>query len=236
MDFSDKQFVITGASSGIGHSIALKLAQNGANVLAIARRELELNKLHDAAYPKISVAAMDVRDDTLLEKTITDFVQKRGKLDGSVHSAGTLIYTPLRMFNQKQARQMMDVCFWSGVSLLQIATNSQFSNPKSSHVQISSVSAHRGQKGLGVYCAVKAAIIASAKAFSKELAKKEIRINTISPGIIKTDLSKELSENFQYPLGEGTIEDVVNLVLFLLSSKSRWITGTDIIIDGGYLA
>ena len=240
MIFENKRFVVTGASSGIGYETALHLARNEAKVLAVARREKELLELKSNMPAKIFISALDVCDGMLLEDCIANFVEKHGRIDGSVHSAGLAMFTPLKTFNQATAREMMDVCFWAGVSLLQIVTSKKYSNPNSSHVQIASINAYRGQKGMGIYCAVKAAVSASVRAFAKELAIKGIKVNSISPGIIETNLSENLmfktyEENLP-PLGKGTTMDVADLVLFLLSNKSKWITGTDIIIDGGYLA
>jgi len=240
MNFVNKNFVVTGASSGIGYEIALQLARNDAKVLAIARREKELIELKAKKPENIFFSALDVCDETLLEDSIANFVAEHDGIDGSVHSAGLSMFTPLKAFNQDSARKMMDVCFWAGVSLLQIVTKKKYSNPNSSHVQIASVNAHKGQKGLGIYCAIKAAVSASVRAFAKELAIKGMRVNSISPGVIETTLSRDLiasayEENLP-PLGKGTTMDVANLALFLLSERSKWITGTDIIIDGGYLA
>ena len=235
MVFQNKKFVVTGASSGIGYETTLSLARGGAKVLAIARREKELMELKSNMPSNIFISALDVCDETQLEDSIAKFFEVHGVIDGSVHSAGISMFTPLKAFNQAAARNMMDVCFWAGVSLLQIVTKKKYSSPNSSHVQIASVSAHRGQKGLGIYCAVKAAVSASVKAFAKELAIKGMRVNSISPGLIETNLSKDLEEILP-PLGKGTTMDAADLILFLLSEKSRWITGTDIVIDGGYLA
>ena len=240
MFFENKNFVVTGASSGLGYEIALQLARNNAKVLAIARREKELMELKANMPENIFYSALDVCNEKLLEDSIASFAAEHGGIDGSVHSAGLSMFTPLKAFNQDSARKMMDVCFWAGVSLLQIVTRKKYSNSNSSHVQIASVNAHKGQKGLGIYCAIKAAVSASVRAFAKELAIKGMRVNSISPGIIETTLSRDLMVN-NYdeslpPLGKGTTTDVANLTLFLLSEQSKWITGTDIIIDGGYLA
>ena len=235
MILENKKIIVTGASSGFGYEIALSLARNGEKVLAIARREKELIELKSNVPENIFVSALDVCDEVSLEDSIANFVNEHGGIDGSVHSAGVLMFTPLKAFSQDAARKMMDVCFWAGVSLLQIATKKKYSNPNSSHVQIASVNSRRGQKGLGIYCAVKAAVSASVRSFAKELAAKGVRVNSISPGYIETSLSKD-SEELLSPLGKGTAMDVADLVLFLLSDKSKWITGTDIVIDGGYLA
>ena len=209
-------------------------------MLAIARREKELQELKSNVPGNIFISALDVCDEMLLEDSIAKFAEEHGGIDGSVHSAGVSMFTPLRAFNNEAARKMMDVCFWAGVSLLQIATKKKYSNPHASHVQIGSVRAHKGEKGMGIYSAAKAAVNAGVKIFAKELATKGIRVNSISPGLIETNLSKDLIadtdvENLP-PLGKGTTTNVADLTLFLLSEQSKWITGTDIIIDGGYLA
>lgn len=239
-DFTDKNFVVTGASSGIAHHLAGELARANARILAIARREHELKCLKDRYPEHIFIAPLDVCDGQLMEDKITEFVGSYGKLNGSVHAAGFLSFTPLRAFDINKAKKMMDVNLWAGFKLLEIVTKRNIAASHSSHVQISSVNSYKGQKGLSAYCAVKAAVRAGVRAASKELAEKGIRVNSISPGVVNTPMTDSLPAiDFllkEYPLGCGNTGDIAGIIMFLLSEKARWITGTDIIVDGGYLA
>lgn len=242
-DFTDENYVITGASSGMGKQIALELAAAGANVLAVARREDELLKLH-LLYPhNIETAAVDVCDSERLCNCITDFVIKKGKLSGAVHAAGITALTPLKTFDKVEAHKIMDISFWGAVNLLQICTKAKISNKGAAFLLFSSVCSRRTDKGLFSYAGAKAALQIAAKTFAKETANRQIRINTISPGWVNTSMTEGLGEthnleevNKNSLLGIGNPEDVSGMVLFLLSDRARWITGTDIIVDGGYLA
>ena len=105
-DFSGENFVVTGASSGMGRQIAIELAESGANVLAMARRENELEKLQSLYPNKIFIAAIDVCNSTLVETVINDFVGKYGKLSGAVHAAGIVKLTSFKLYDEKEARYM----------------------------------------------------------------------------------------------------------------------------------
>lgn len=239
-DFSDKCFIVTGASAGIGRQVAKELAIAGADVLAIARRKPELEQLQSEYPRQITVAAGDITDYADVEQHIEHFVQRKGKLDGSVHAAGMLAFTPLRAFDVYQAKKIMDIGYWAGVNMLQLVTKKKYAASCTSHVQFSSVSAYKGQKGLSAYSATKAAMQAGIRSIAKEIAGRGHRINTISPGFIRTDMTQEtLAEDklaAEHLLGIGQLEDVSGMVLFLLSSRAAWITGADFVVDGGYLA
>lgn len=117
-DFTGKNFIVTGASSGMGRQIALELAEAGAKVLAIARREKELQQLN-LLYPDLIVpASLDVCDEEKLETAIKDFISQYGKIDGAVHAAGISKLTPLRAYDNDEAKQIMDVSFWAAVKLM----------------------------------------------------------------------------------------------------------------------
>ena len=137
----------------------------------------------------------------------------------------------------------MDISFWGAVNLLQICTKGKISNKGASFLLFSSVCSHRTDKGLFSYAGAKAAMQIAAKTFAKETANRQIRINTISPGWVNTSMTDGLEESHNLDevnknslLGLGNPDDVSGMVLFLLSDRARWITGTDIVVDGGYLA
>lgn len=242
-DFSGENYVVTGASSGMGKQVALELAAAGANVLAIARRNTELSKMQSLYPENIEVGIVDVCDNNKLSEVISSFVSKKGKLNGAVHAAGISRLTPLRAFDEEEARQIMETSFWSGVKLLQICSKAKNVNRGASFVLFSSVRATRPDKGSFAYSASKAAIKMAVHSFAKELAIKEIRVNTIAPGWVNTELTADQAElhnleevSRSHLLGIGEAEKVSSCVLFLLSDSSKWITGTELVIDGGYLA
>lgn len=242
-DFTGKNFIVTGASSGMGRQIAIELAEAGAKVLAIARRKNELQNLQELYPDYIVSASLDVCDEEKQEAAIKDFVSQYGKIDGAVHAAGISRLTPLRVYDVDEAKQIMDVSFWAAVKLMQIATKVKYSNIGASFLAFSSVRATRTDKGLFAYASAKAAIKIAMKTFAKEIANRKMRVNVISPGWVNTNMTAGLEETHNLSevssnslLGYGNPEDVSGMVLFLLSDRAKWITGTDVVVDGGYLA
>lgn len=242
-DFGGCNYVVTGASSGMGKQVAIELAEAGAKVLAIARGKEALEELKDIYPENIEIAAADVCDTASLEKAIAGFVLVNGKLDGAVHAAGISSLTPLRAFNESEARQIMETSFWAGVKLLQICTKAKISNKGASFLLFSSVCSIRSDKGLFSYAGAKSAMKIAARTFAKETANRGLRINTISPGWVQTNMTDGLEDTHNLYevhssslLGIGKPQDVSGMVLFLLSDRARWITGADFVVDGGYLA
>lgn len=241
--FKNQNFVITGASSGMGKQIAIELAEAGANILAIARGKDALLSLQGLYPDRISISAIDVCDGLKLENSITNFVKDKGKIDGAIHAAGISGLTPIKCFDEAEARKIVDISFWAGTKLVQICSKVKNSKNGSSFVLFSSVRAYRTDKGMFAYAGAKAAIQVAVKTFAKELAKRNLRLNTISPGWVTTNMTDGLEEthnldevNQNHILGIGMPEDISGVVLFMLSDRSRWMTGTDIVVDGGYLS
>lgn len=242
-DFSTDVFVVTGASSGMGRDISLALAQAGAKILAIGRNEKRLAEVQAQVPDLIFPAQLDVCDSKTMEATIGAFVQKHGKLNGGVHAAGICGITPLRRGNTDSSRIIMETSFWAGMDFLRLVTKSTLSVQKTSTVLISSVCAHSHEKGMFAYTAAKAALESGMKAAAKEISLKGHRVNAIIPGWVQSSMANQLSELSdtesvcsKHPLGVGVPEDITEMVLFLLSDASRWMTGSSVVMDGGYLA
>lgn len=242
-DFSNENFVVTGASSGMGRQVVVELAAAGANVLAIARNEARLQELQYQYPNNISVAALDVCDSEKMENAIKNFVGENGKLHGGVHAAGITDITPLKSYDKDRAHKIMDVNFWAGANFLQYATKKRISNDGASFVLFSSVYAQSSPKGMFVYGAAKAGINIAVQSLSKEIAKRKQRVNSIMPGWVETgmtdmigDISNKSDIVGNELLGTGSPCDVTGMVLFLLSDRGSWITGSNIAVDGGYLA
>ena len=244
-NFTGKNFMVVGASSGMGRQIALELAESGAHVLAVARNEERLQAVKDKYPNQIEYDILDVTTGTLedWEKIVKNFVEHHGKLNGEIYTAGTTGVTPLKFYDENMARNIMETGFWGAVKSLQIATKKKFANPKSSYVFFSSVSSYTGEKGIAFYSATKAAIRIAMQSFCHDVARERHRINTISPGQVNTSMtinaategneSKRVIEN--HLLGIAEPSDVSGMVLFLLSDRASWITGEDFIVDGGYM-
>ena len=241
-DFSERSFVVTGATSGIGKKVATDLMDSGATVLAIGRRSERLNELKETYKDKIIPAALDVNNFEALKNAIENFAAER-KINGSVHCAGINKFTPLRAFNWKDAEQIIKTSLYSGIELIRIISSKKITAEKGSHVLLASVAGIKGETGFTAYSAAKSAVIGAVKSIALELAIKDLRVNSITPGWIPTELTDSIDARYpghidtiklEHPLGIGSVEDVSNLAMFLLSDEAKWITGSNIIIDGGY--
>jgi NAD(P)-dependent dehydrogenase (short-subunit alcohol dehydrogenase family) len=241
-EFEGKRYIISGASSGIGKKISLDLAGLGANILALGRNKEKLDSIK-ALYPdKIVFEAFDITDFSQLKNAVDKF-SVEGKIDGCVHSAGINKFTPLRAFNWDIFEKIMKINLYAGVELVRLLSSKKISSDNCSIVLISSVAGIKGEVGFTAYSASKGALISAVKCLALELALSKIRVNSISPGVVKTELSDAMEKFYpdgiesilkKHPAGIGSVDDISNLVLFLLSSNSRWVTGSNIVIDGGY--
>lgn len=244
-DFTGKNFVIVGASSGIGKQTAIELARSGANVLAIGRNVQRLAELQSIVPTQIFTMSLDVIDAEQDDwaKLFSNFISAVGKIDGGVYSAGIVGLTPLNSFDRELAHRIFDTSFWGMINFMQVAAKKKFSNVGSSFVLLSSLAADFGTKSLFAYSAAKAAVKAAVKPIAKEIIRNRHRINTVSPAMVKTDMLGNItyedeigaSEISRYLLGLGKPEDISGLILFLLSDRAGWITGQDFSLDGGYL-
>ena len=243
-DFTGKNFVVVGASSGLGRQIALELAESGAHVLAVARNETRLEELANAS-PLIHTAMLDVltasADDW--SAVIEGFVEQHGKLHGGVYTAGISGATPLRGFDTAFAYRVMETSFWGAIRALQVMTKKKISQEHASFILFSSVAGLTGEKGLFAYSAAKAAVMAGVKSLAHDLARDRKRINSISPGYIRTGMTRQSEGDMGVPenvikghlFGIGEPKDVAGMALFLLSDRAEWVTGQDFVVDGGYM-
>ena len=243
-DFTGENFVVTGASSGMGRQVALELAQSGAKVLGIARREDRLRELQAQFPSNVFVAPLDVCNSEQMECAIQEFVAINGKLHGGVHAAGINNFTPLKAYDKNLAHNIMDISFWAGVELVRLITKAKYAHQGTSAVLFSSVCAISNEKGMFAYAAAKAAINGCVGSLAKEICHKGHRINSIMPGwvegsVMTSSLDGLIDQNFfkkNHLLGLAQSDDITGMVLFLLSDRAKWITGTSIAVDGGFLA
>lgn len=230
--FSDKRFLITGASSGLGAAIALELNALGAEVIAIARDSKKLESKRDLATYKerFIPISKDISEYASLDKWALNLAKEYGSFDGAVLSV-------------ENATAIFNVNYFGNLQILKgLLDKRAKSADKASFVWISSNASVKAQKGLSNYSATKAGVNAAVKSIALEIAPK-YRINAISPGFVKTEMIESWSKIYDkeyieamdkvYPLGIGEVGDITPLICFLLSESSRWITGQNIIIDGG---
>lgn len=237
-----KYIFVTGASSGIGQAVAVECSKLGASVIMTARNEERLMstlRLMDAGNHKIIIADLSNRNAIL---SIVDSIQP--KLNGIVHCAGFTIPKLFQFVSEEEGDSIMSVNFKAPVLLCKELLKQKKISKSASIVFISSIS--------GVFCsyvagsyysASKGAINGLAKGLAIELASKGIRVNCVNPGMIETGIlnnsvisEEELRADAQkYPLKRyGKPDEVAHAVIYLLSDTSRWVTGTNLLIDGGY--
>ncbi|MFC4817377.1 SDR family NAD(P)-dependent oxidoreductase [Flavobacterium sp. GCM10023249] len=241
----DKTIIITGASSGIGKSIAISLSKLGAKCVLIGRDLERLKEVQVLCENKTLIISENLCDfdayDGIVEKVFREF----GPIYGFVHSAGIEQTILLQQLTHRHMSDIFEINVFSPVEFLKRLIKKKYRDEKQSFVLISSVMGVVGNKGLTSYSASKGAIIAMVKSMALELSGKGVRINAVSPGHVKDSemsiakelkLSVEANEKIeqQHPLGLGTCEDVAQAVSFLLSDGAKWITGQNLIIDGGY--
>jgi NAD(P)-dependent dehydrogenase (short-subunit alcohol dehydrogenase family) len=236
-----KTILVTGATTGIGFETCKQICVAGGNFIGIGRDIEELQQyIHDHAL-KSSKA---VRFDLLALDEIHLLVSKLPmKIDGFVHSAGIAHVSPMRFFNFKEYEHIRKINLDCVLVLCSELLKKKKINKHSSIVFISSISAIRGAKGNGLYAITKTALDAVSKVYANELSSKGIRVNTVQPGMVDTDMSKQAEDilskevldidRSKYPLGYGETKDIALPIIFLLSSASKWITGQAIVIDGG---
>ncbi|MBN2610995.1 MAG: SDR family oxidoreductase [Bacteroidales bacterium] len=245
---SNKNIVITGASSGIGREIAIEASHLGASVILIARKKEGLQ----ATYERLKagdhiVFSSDITNYMELEPLITKAVQKTGKISGFVHAAGIEMTMPFRNMKPDYYEKIFGINVIAGLELARIISKKNYLDESGgSFVFISSVMGKFGKEGKVAYCASKAALTSSIKAMALELSQKKIRCNAILPGVVKTSMVENMFASLpdssveeiikQHPLGLGLPEDIAHIAVFLLSDKAKWITGSEIVIDGGYSA
>ncbi len=248
MDLSGKNILVTGASSGIGKVIAIFLSKVEANIILVARNEEKLKETYHELEPgNHSYYLIDLSHLDEIEGMIDTVCKDGRKLNGIVHSAGTSKTVPLQYLKLDDLKSIMTINFYSFLELVKHFSTRKYNDNGGNIVAISSISSRVGARGLTAYCASKGALESAIRPMALELAAKNIRINSIAPGMIKTPMYDGLTEivnnkNFEADikkrqiLGLGKPEDIAYTAAFLLSDASKFITGTSIIVDGGYMA
>lgn len=237
----NKTILVTGASSGIGKAIAIECAKMGAKVVVTGRNEARLQETHSMLVgdqPDYILADLSLNED------VVDLGTKLSTLDGIVHCAGFTIPKPFNFLNREDVNSVMDVNFIAPIFLTQFLLKNKKINKKSSIVFISSISGVYVSYIAGsLYSASKGAINGIVKGLALELAAKDIRVNSVNPGMVETNIlesgvisNDQLNEDKKkYPLKRyGKPEEVAYAVIYLLSDASSWTTGSNILIDGGY--
>lgn len=237
----NKTILITGGASGIGKATALLCAQMGADVILVDLNEQGLQQTaQEIGKESTIIKAVNLTNLELLEEMISSLP----KLDGVVSNAG-IVYSLLAKFNEpSDMERIFNINTFSHINLVQGLIKQKKLNKGASIVFTSSMSGvYCGMAGGSLYGATKSALAGYSKALALELAPRGIRVNTVHPGMIQTpltantSLSQELLDEDakNYPLGRyGKPEEVASAMVYLLSDATVWMTGTQLLIDGGY--
>ena len=239
-----KNIIVTGASGGIGNSIVEKLSKNGANILATGTKKEKLDELK-SNFKNLKILKFDISQSDKIEEFIENATNELGgNLDCIVNNAGiTQDNLAIRM-NFEEWKKVIDINLSSTFLLSKYSIKKMLKNKKGKVINITSVVGHTGNLGQANYSAAKAGIIAMSKTLAIEYARKNININCISPGFIKTAMTDKIDTKFKemiiskIPSGKlGEPEDVANAVLFLASDLSNYINGETLHVNGGmYMA
>ena len=243
-NLENKNIIITGASGGIGNSIVKKLNQAGANILASGTRIEKLEELKKN-FQNIKILKFDISQSDKIAEFIENATNELGgSLDGLVNNAGiTQDNLAIRM-SLEEWQKVIDINLTSTFLMSKFAIKKMLKNKSGKIVNITSVVGHTGNLGQANYTASKAAIVAMSKSLAIEYAKKNININCISPGFIKTAMTDNIDEKFKEVIVSkipsarlGEPDDIANAVLFLSSDQSDYINGETIHVNGGmYMA
>lgn len=235
-------FIVTGASSGIGKAVALKLADEGARVVAIARSVERLTQMRaESSVPeRISVEASDLAEHLRdMVEYLKALKEKYGKFSGIAYCAGQILLKPASACEYEESLGLFDINYFAPVMMIKAFMDKRIcTGAGASAVAVASAEAFLREKGLCIYSGTKAALQASLATIAKEVAPRGMRVNTVSPTDITTPMtmnsdmvSIRQGREEAYPLGFGEPDDVAELVVFLLSKKARWLTGHDYVAD-----
>lgn len=248
MDLTGRTVLVTGASSGIGRETAILLSSLNARVVLAGRDHTRLEEtLKAMGGLDHRVKAFDLSSTGEIAGAMKAIVMETGPLSGIVHAAGLHLAKPVRLLQAEEIDRIMKVNVQSALLLIRaFCQKGCFEASGASIVLLSSVAAVAGQPALSAYGATKAALMGIVKSVAMELARSRIRVNCIAPGMVRSEMTEHLLSMLlpeqvsaieqMHPLGFGTTRDVAHAAAFLLADTGRWITGSTLLVDGGYTA
>ena len=244
--FKGKIILVTGATSGIGYETSRALSKLGAKLIIIGRSISKLkslkNLLEDTS--KVITYEVDLSKPKSCKKLIESLPEDCLPLDGLFHSAGDILLKPISLSNEEDFDKLARVSLNSTLDIARLVSKKKYFADKSSIILMSSISSLLGTTGIGYYSAIKSSINSICRSMAIEFSSREIRVNTILAGAIETSMHKKIESKLsleyinkyrnKHLLGFGKPNDIANMVCFLLSPASKWITGSSITVDGGY--
>lgn len=247
LGLSGRRILVTGASGGIGSAVARAASGQGARLALVGRDVATLRatlaELHGDGHVVVEYDLADLDGIPALVRTVADGWDG---LDTIVHAAGVHSSRPLSTSDPAHVAEVMAANVATAIMLAKGFRHKLVARTAPSMVLVSSVVATVGQSGISAYAASKGAVSALARSLAIELVRDGIRVNAVEPGIVMTGMTQKLKATVgadawaaiehAHPLGLGSPEDVANAILFLASDAASWITGTSLVVDGGYTA
>ncbi len=243
MNLNNKKVIITGATGGIGNSLVKKFSEAGAKILATGTKEDKLNILKKE-FDNIQVEKFNLGEHSKIDPFIELANQNLGGLDVLINNAGINLDSLTIRLSEENWKKVLDINLTSTFLMCKSAIKKMLKNKSGKIINITSIVGHTGNFGQTNYSASKAGIVAFSKSLALEYAKKNININCVSPGFIKTEMTDKIPEEYKkmlinkIPAGDlGAGDDVSNCVVFLASDLSNYINGETIHVNGGmYMA
>ncbi len=245
MSLEGKRILVTGASSGIGRETAIILSKLGAEVVLLARNRERLEETcRELEGEGHSIYEYNLEQLDGIPELLKTVAFEQGRLSGVFHAAGIEATIPINIIKEKKIEPVFKTSAFATLMIAKGLSHKDVKEETSSLVVMSSAAGITGNNGISLYSASKAAVDGAVRALAVELATKNIRVNSIAAGLVKTKMYEDLvnrapSEAIKrkmerYPLGFGLPEDVAMAAAFLLSDASKWITGTTMLVDGGF--
>ena len=239
MNLKNKKVLITGATGGIGNSLIEKFNNLGSLIIATGTNEEKLNNLKEK-YPNINIEKFKLEEHNKIEKFIDTIYTKLNGLDILVNNAGITLDNLSIRLSEENWQKVLDINLTSSFLMCKFAIKKMLKNKFGKIINVTSIVGHTGNVGQANYAASKAGIIAFSKSLALEYAKKNINVNCVSPGFIKTEMTDKINEEFKkdliskIPAGSlGSGEDVSNCVAFLASDMANYINGETLHVNGG---
>lgn len=241
-----KTAFVTGSNRGIGHAVLEAFAKRGINVIAHSRTDSpetreDLARLSQAYEVMLRPVFFDVMDADAMKQAVLALMREKMPVDILVNCAGILHERLLQMTSMSDVRKVFEVNFFAPYLLTQLISKLMMRNKDGgSIVNFSSVAAFDGIEGETAYGASKAALVAMSRSLAKELGRYNIRVNCVAPGVVRTDMTKDMPQQVLLRMEEqtylrrlGDAMQVADVVAFLVSDEARHITGQTIRVDGG---